>query len=280
MAEAATCSQLLGHTLGDGLPGDRLVPDLAGLPRVSSDGRTYTFTVRPGRRFAPPSNEPVTAEAVRSSIERALSPTLATDVPALRFLGDLVGAADVHAGRARHASGIRVAGSTISFTLMHPAKDFPDRVSLPFFCTVPIGTPASEGGLTAAPPSSGPYVVSDSVNGEYLILKRNPNYTGPRRAKLDAIAFREGISSEHAVARVRSGEWDGAILFDDLLAPDGVAAREARASGGRFRTEELPVRGAAFSLEKGSIHGLFSSRLGCDAVDGSLDLAALCVHET
>jgi hypothetical protein len=122
--------------------------------------------------------------------------------------------------------------------------------------------------------------VSDHWNAEYLILKPNPNYTGPHPAKLDAIAFREGISSEHAVARVRSGEWDGAILFDDLLAPGSVVAREARASGGTYRTEELPVRGAAYRGEKGSIHGLFSSRLGCDTVDGTLDLTALCVRDT
>jgi hypothetical protein len=56
-----------------------------------------------------------------------------------------------------------------------------------------------------------------------------------------------------------------------------VVAREARMSGGRFRTEELPVRGAAYAGEKGAIHGLFSSRLGCDTVDGTLDLAALCI---
>jgi len=278
--ERATCSQLLGHSIGDGLRGDELVPDLAGLPRVSADGKTYTFTVAPGRRFAPPSNQPVTAEAVRFSIERALSPTLATDVPALRFLGDLVGANEVHAGRAPHVSGIHVSGTTISFTLTRPSTDFPERISLPFFCTVPVGTPTPEGGLTEAPPSAGPYVVSGGLNGEYLILKRNPNYAGPHRAKLNAIAFREGISPEHAVARVRSGGWDGAILDDDLLAADGVAAREAHASGGRFRAEELLVRGTAYPGEKGAIHALFSSRLGCDTVDGALDLAALCVHET
>ena len=44
------------------------------MPEVSPDGRTYTFTIRPGYRFSPPSNEPVTAETFRYSIERALSP--------------------------------------------------------------------------------------------------------------------------------------------------------------------------------------------------------------
>jgi DNA-binding SARP family transcriptional activator/streptogramin lyase len=281
MAESATCSQLLRHSIGDGLPGDRLVPDLAtSLPRVSADRRTYTFTVRPGRRFAPPSNQAVTADAVRFSIERALSPKLATDVPATNFLDDLVGAMEVHAGKASHVSGIHVSGARISFTLARPSDDFPERVSLPFFCTVPIETTVPQGGVITAPPSAGPYYMSYWFNGEYTILKRNPNYVGPRPARLDAIAFREGISSEHAVARVRSGEWDGAILFEDLLAPGGVVAREARASGGRYRTEELPVRGPAYPGEEGSIHGLFSSRLGCDRFAGVFDLTTLCILDT
>ena len=164
--------------------------------------------------------------------------------------------------------------------LTKPSENFPERITLPFFCAVPIKTSVPQGGVTSAPPSAGPYYISDAFNGEYAILKRNPNYSGPHPAKLDAIAFREGISSEHAVARVRSGEWDGAILFDDLLAPRGAVAREARASGGRYRTEELPVRGAAYPGEKGSIHGLFSSRLGCDTFAGVFDLTTLCVRDT
>ena len=281
LAERSTCAQLLRHPVGDGLDGDELVPDLAStMPLVSADGLTYRFTVAAGRRFAPPSNGPVTAAAVRFSIERALSPKLGSDLPGMRFLADVAGASDFNSGKTRHVRGIRVRGENISFTLVRRSADFLERLSLPFFCTVPTGTPLLEGGVTTvAPPSAGPYYHSDGFNGEYQILKRNPNYAGPRRGKLDAIAFREGISPEHAVARVRSGEWDGAILFDDLLAPDGVVAREARASDGRFRTEELPIRGTAYPSEKGSLHALFSSRLGCDPINGVFDLASLCIRE-
>jgi ABC-type transport system substrate-binding protein len=223
----------------------------------------------------------VTSEALRFSIERALSPKLATDPPAMHFLGDLVGAKEYHAGRAGHVRGIHVSGAraTISFTLTKPARDFLERISLPFFCALPVGTPIPEGGLANPAPSAAPYYVSDSFNGEYLILKRNPNYTGRPKAKLDAIAFRLGISSEHAVARIRSGESDGAILFDQVLAPGGVVAREARASGGKYRTEELAVRGITYPGEKGFLHGLFSSHLGCDTIDYTFDLTTLCIRE-
>lgn len=44
--------------------------------------------------------------------------------------------------------------------------------------------------------------------------------------------------------------------------------------------EELPVRGAAYEGERGSIHGLFSSRLGCDTIYGAIDLTALCIRGT
>ena len=75
-----------------------------------------------------------------------------------------------------------------------------------------------------------------------------------------------------------SGEWDGAILPDDLLAPGGVVAREV-AAGSRLRTEELPVRGVAYPGEPGSVHALLSSRLGCDTIEGALDLASLCIRD-
>jgi ABC-type oligopeptide transport system substrate-binding subunit len=96
-----------------------------------------------------------------------------------------------------------------------------------------------------SPPSAGPYYVSKSFNGEFLIMKRNPNYAGPHPARLDAIAFRMGMTSERAVARVRSGNWDGVILPHEMLAPSGAMAI-ATGSDPKLRTEELPLRGIAF----------------------------------
>jgi hypothetical protein len=283
MAERATCAGLVSQQ-----PGARgVVPDLAtAMPKVSRDRRTYTFTVVRGRRFAPPSGASVTAEDVRTSIERALSRQLGISFPGapqpgVLFLGDVDGAKAFHSGRARHVRGIEVDGETISFRLARPSKTFLKRLALPFFCTVPADTPTVHGGLTKPAPSAGPYYMSDALNGEYEIVKRNPNYTGPRPARLDAIAFREGISPEHAVARVRSGVWDAALLPDDLLAPGGDVAREAK-SDPRVRTEELPAQnlGIAFTRANGFVlHALLSSLLGCDNVPGAIDLVSLCLRE-
>ena len=274
MVERATCAGLVSQAPN----GEPVVADLAAdLPKVSGGRRVYTFTLRPDVRFAPPSNARVTAEDVRASIERALSSRLASDQPGIRFLGDVLGAKALHRGEALHARGIRANGDTIAFTLARPSPTFLERLALPFFCTMPADTPAVHGGLPMVPaPSAGPYYVSDHFNGEYLILKRNPNYRGPRPAHLDAVAFREGISPEHSVERVESGAWDGAILDDPLLAPGSVVARRAAAKDG-LRTEELRERSPAFTRAV-AIHALFGARVGCDAIEGVLDLASLCVR--
>ena len=72
----ATCAKLLNYPDSAGPAGARLRPEVAAaMPTVSRDGRTYTFRIRPGFRFSPPSNEPVTAETFRHTIERrSLSP--------------------------------------------------------------------------------------------------------------------------------------------------------------------------------------------------------------
>ncbi len=160
-----------------------------------------------------------------------------------------------------------------------------------------MDTPLVQGGVQPlAPPSAGPYYMSDRWNGEYMILKRNPSYSGRRPARLDAIAFREGFSTETAVGRVEEGFWDGALLDDPLLAPGGLVARRA-AVNPRLRYEVLTIQGLARSAAadphlrfeglptedptrstlRTSLYALFSSRLGCGFAPRRIDLAALCI---
>ncbi len=61
----ATCARLYSYPDASGAQGSHLIAEVArGLPAVSADGLRYTFTIRPGFRFSPPSNAPVTAELV------------------------------------------------------------------------------------------------------------------------------------------------------------------------------------------------------------------------
>ncbi len=55
------------------------MPEVAqSLPTRSADGKSYTFTIRQGFRFSPahPSNEPVTAQTFKDTIERTLNPRM------------------------------------------------------------------------------------------------------------------------------------------------------------------------------------------------------------
>jgi peptide/nickel transport system substrate-binding protein/oligopeptide transport system substrate-binding protein len=229
------------------------------MPKISPDGRRYSFVVRPGYRFSPPSNEPVTAETFRYSIERALSPKL--DGPGPGYISDIEGEAAFLAAKADHISGLRAQGDVLTITLARPSPDFLERLALPFFCPVPTDSPFVPGGAGAyvpypggapqAVPAAGPYYVADHVNAEYAILKPNPNYNGPRPQAFDAIALREGIDPEKAVGWVQDGSWDGLVWLEDpVLAPDGPVADKYGADGygvgetsPRYHAMPLPATG-------------------------------------
>ncbi|MDP9297547.1 MAG: ABC transporter substrate-binding protein [Actinomycetota bacterium] len=293
--EYATCARLLNYPDRTGTRGAHLHPEVAAsMPALSPDGRTYTFTIRPGYRFSPPSNQPVTAETFRFSIERALSPRMPRFAPGPRFIGDIAGETAFRAGRADHISGIMARGDVLAITLARQSADFLERLALPFFCPVPIGSPIGVpdvGAVMRAPggqltiPSAGPYYIADFNTGEYMILKRNPNYTGPRPHALDAIALREGIDPGQAIGSVQDGSWDGIVnLYDPLLDPAGAIAQKwgpgsPAALGGDQRYFPVPLPAVDGAHE---VNGqFFSPRLGClffPPFGYGADLTALCVN--
>jgi YVTN family beta-propeller protein len=109
----ATCAKLLDY------PGARPAPDLAeAMPRRSDGGRTYTFAIRRGFRFSPPSGEPVTARSMKYTIERSLDPRVKSPSPAAALVGELVGGSAYAQGRAPHISGVRASGNKLTLRLV------------------------------------------------------------------------------------------------------------------------------------------------------------------
>jgi ABC-type oligopeptide transport system substrate-binding subunit/class 3 adenylate cyclase len=235
--EYATCANLLNYPDEPASDGWRLQPEVAtAMPVVSPDGRTYTFTIRSGFRFSPPSGQTVTAETFVFSIERTLSAKV-DDAPGLQFLGDIVGEEAFLRGRARHISGLRAVGDDqLEIMLLEPSATFLERLSLPFFCPVPTDTPPASdtfgsverdlgsGDGPWAVPSDGPYYIADYFEDEYSILRPNPNYGGERPQALDAIALREGVDASTATGRVQGGGWDGVIAWDPVVGPASTLA--------------------------------------------------------
>ena len=135
--EYVTCAGLLNYPDRPAPEGSRLVPEVAAaMPTRSADGKSYTFTVRPGFRFSPPSNAPVTAQTFKYAIERALSPKV-EDGPGRNFVGDIVGARAYETGKAKHISGISVRGNTLTVRLTDIAPDILARLIADLFLPCP-----------------------------------------------------------------------------------------------------------------------------------------------
>ena len=215
----STCAKLLNYPDERGTAGVQLVPELAeSLPRVSDGGRTYTFRIRRGFRFSPPSGEPVTAQSMKYSIERSMSPRVRG--PARTLLSDLV--------------GVSAAGNRLTLRLARPVADFSARISLPFFCAVPSGTPIDPNGVRRVP-SPGPYHVSSFVPGQDVILRRNPNYRGPRPRRPDAIRITLGTGEAGTLRRVEAGEADYAASVTN---PTSARRLEERYGPGSAAAEQ------------------------------------------
>ncbi len=205
----ATCAKLLNYPDRGGAAGSQLVPEVAqSLPTISDDGRTYTFTIRKGFRFSPPSNAAVTAQTFKDTIERTLNPAMKN--PVASEFDDIVGARSYMAGRAPHISGVVASGNTLTIRLTAPAPDLPSRIAQPFFCVVPSDTPISPGGERVIP-SAGPYYVESYTPGQGVVLARNPNYHGNRPHRSARIELTVGIPPTRAIAQVENGTADYAV---------------------------------------------------------------------
>ncbi len=216
------CAQLVNYPDKAGPAGSQLTAEVAqSLPTRSADGRTYTFRIRPGFRFSPPSNQPVTPQTFKDSIERTLSPKMHS--PWAPFLGDVVGARAYMAGKTSHIAGVIANRDTLTIHLLAPAPDFLSRIALSGFCAVPSNTPIK---AVRVIPSAGPYYVASYTPGQGVVLARNPNYHGSRPHHFARIKLAVGISAKRGFAEIEAGTADYTDLT--LYPSTTIAARAAR----------------------------------------------------
>jgi len=202
----ATCANLLDYPDAAGSLGGTLRPDVAAaMPSVSGDGRTYTFRVRSGFRFSPPSNQPVTAQTFKHTIERALSHVYTGWADTT--VTDIAGESAFQAGNASHISGIVASGSTLRITLNRPSGNFLTRISMALFCPVPTTVGVFRPSAARATPRDGPYYVA-SVTGNRVVLLPNPNYGGSRPRRAARIVFESGAPTPQVVALADRGQLD------------------------------------------------------------------------
>jgi serine/threonine-protein kinase len=247
--EYATLAKLYNYPDRSGTTGATVVPELAtAMPEFSAGGRTVRITVRDGYRFSPPSGETVTAETVRRSIERALSPGISPQPPGSLYLTGLMGEDAFRAGKADHISGISVQDGTLTFQFTTPKPDLASVLALPFFGVVPSDTPRAQ--IDTAPPTAGPYYVTK--HNWYVVVKRNPNYGGDRPQRVDAMTFEIDVATGTAASRVAAGTLD--MVAEQLtdagaLSGDGQIARQyGAAQAGKPRWQVMPTNDLSFFM--------------------------------
>src|SRR6185312_2519134 len=76
---------------------------------ISSDEKTYTFTLKPGIKFS--DGTAVTAQTYVYSLTRALLPSVASPIATL-FEGPIVGANDVNTGKTNVLAGVKAINDT------------------------------------------------------------------------------------------------------------------------------------------------------------------------
>jgi peptide/nickel transport system substrate-binding protein len=272
----ATCAGLVTYPDKSGAAGSRVVPEIAeAVPTATKGGTTYTFKIRPGFRFSPPSNEEVTAATFKATLERELDPRMKS--PLAGGLSGIVGYDAYVAGKTRRLSGVTAQGSTLTIRLSRPDGGFLATLAGGAACAVPIGTPVDPNGINDVS-SAGPYFVASYTPRQQVVLRRNPNYHGGRPRHFDRIVVTLGVDPAQALREIQAGTADYAL--DGL--PSGVAPRLLREFGPRSKAAKaghqqyfISPALSAFYLHMNTSRPLFADVRLRRAVNYALDRPAL-----
>ena len=245
----ASGANLLRFADAEGSAGSRLVPEVAtGFPAISNNGKTYTFTIRPGFKFS--NGKAVTADSFKWAIERAVNNQQQS--PAGPFVADIVGAQAVLDGKARSVSGVVARGNKLTIRLARTAPDILTRLAMPFFVAMDRQLhPIDAKGVKAPMHTAGPYYIQSWTPNSRLIVVRNPHYKGKRAANVNRIEYEANVNLDAQVLRIRAGQADFAA---EGVSPSAHAdlARQFGINKGRYQVRQVPTtRYLAMNTTKG-----------------------------
>lgn len=161
-------------------------------PVASADGRTYTVALRDGAKFS--DGTPVTAEDVAWSFNRVLKPADPASPPLMQgFVSFIDSVTAKDAG-------------TAEFKLKYPFALFTERISV--IKIVPKAKTADAAAAKAfdnAPIGSGPFKMDSASKESGIKLSKNPNYDGPRPAKVDTMTWNTTTEASARVSDLQGG---------------------------------------------------------------------------
>ena len=182
--------------------------DIAESWEESPDGKTYTFHLRQGVKFH--SGREVTAADFKYSWERACDPDTGSGTAAT-YLGDIVGAKDMLAGKTGEISGVEVIDDhTLQVTMDAPKAYFLDKLAYPTAFVVDRANVESGEDWWREPNGTGPFKLREWAAGEQLILERSQIYYG-EPAKLQRVIF--SLVAVEPMALYETGQIDVVSVY-------------------------------------------------------------------
>ena len=279
--EAATACKLLNWPDKEGAPGAVVTPEVAaGLPIISNDGKTYTFTIRSGFKFS--NGQAVTAQSFVNAFNRFANPKMQST--GIQFIDIIQGAQAVIDGKASTVSGVSAKGNKLVIRLTRASPDLLARMTMPFLQAIDnkLAGQIDANGINEYA-SCGPYYFSARTPGRSITLKRNPNYKGQRAANADTIQVNIGNdvaveyqnvekgTTDYASGGIPATEWknvvnkyglnkkDGRVQVRPLLDVRYVAMNRSRPlfkdNPGLAKAVNWAVDRQAFSAQGGYLYG-------------------------
>ncbi|HET9323740.1 MAG TPA: ABC transporter substrate-binding protein [Gaiellaceae bacterium] len=233
----ATSAMLMNYPHAPAPRGSRLTPEVAqGFPRISSNGRVYTFKLKNTYRFS--NGQRVTAQSFANALNRALNRRMSS--PAQPFIEDISGAEAVIAGRAQRASGITAKGNTLTLRLTKRSPDLLARLAMPFFAAQ-TALPINPEGVGAPVASAGPYYIKEWTQNRRVVLERNRFYRGPVRGNVNSVVIDIGLPLETIKLNIDRGATDLGDLPPSAHAELGRRYGVKKQSPGRYFANPSPA---------------------------------------
>jgi len=212
---------LVGFAKVGGLPGTKLVPDLAtSIPTPTNGGKTYLFHIRRGIKFS--NGQTLKPSDFVTTFERQFTVPGPTS-----FYSGIVGANKCNTKGCNLSKGVVANDSayTLTINLTAPDPELMDQLSLPFAYAVPASTSPKLTGNNV-PPGTGPYMWKSYNPNTEAVLVRNPYFHVWSAAAQPAgypneIIEKYGLQVSDEVTQVENGSanevFDGDQIPSDQL---------------------------------------------------------------
>jgi peptide/nickel transport system substrate-binding protein len=195
-----------------------VVPDLAvAMPKVTNNGKTYTFVLRKGIKFS--NGKVVTVNDVLSSMQRIFK---VSNPNAGSWYNVIVGGTACLAKPAtctlKGGVSVNAATNTVVFNLTTPDAEFLDQLAVPFGTILPSSAPSKDSGDTPQP-GTGAYEFKSYNPNTGIVMVRNPYFkvwsaAAQPQGYPNEIDMTFGNTVESEVTAVENGQADW--VFDAL----------------------------------------------------------------